>query len=99
MIETGLKIIEKRDQAHLCRTENSLLTVEKIIPKVFVHDIYRFLNSLLGSSILKIKFERSVLLKQVRKGSKTKNKSRQNKFKNSIEIIFQVSVLDTIYID
>ena len=62
MIETGLKIIEKKKiEAHLFRTENSLLTVEKISPKVFVHDIYRFLNSLLGSSILKIKFESSVL--------------------------------------
>ena len=64
MIETGLKIIEKKKiKAHLFRTENSLLTVEKISPKVFVHNIYRFLNSLLGSSILKIKFESSVLNK------------------------------------
>lgn len=54
---------KKKIKALLFRTENSLLTGEKIIPRVFVHDIYRFLNSLLGSSILKIKFERSVLNK------------------------------------
>ena len=77
-METGLKIIEKKEiKTLLFRTENSLLTVEKIIPNVFVHDIYRFRNSLLGSSILKIKFERNVLLKQVRKGSKTKSSKIQ----------------------
>ena len=76
MIETGLKIIEKKKiKTHLFRTENSLLTVEKISPKVFVHDIYRFLNSLLGSSILKIKFESSVLNKSEKEAKPNQEKT------------------------